>query len=205
MKTRGAVTAAVAFVLFAAFGQVPSLSNYQGSNRQLAQNMEFVGKAGSDVQYRVADEPQAWFEKRPQRFQEAPRISFRQLCFSFARDGKNAHGLAASAFRKVSGQPVDSDAGMANLADHLTLRSYYGNRTPEQVAEVLGTAFARSLFQLKPGGWQGPIESVSGWHLVWIDPIASGPERSLTDMESHSDPNGSPISAPNFTAERLTR
>jgi peptidyl-prolyl cis-trans isomerase C len=183
MKTRGAVTAPLAFMLFAASGQVRSLSNdriredipyREAWNRQLAQNMEFVSNEASSIQYRVAGESQAWFEKSAQHFQEAPRISFRQLCFSFARDGKKAHFLAASAFRKVSGHPMDSDAGIANLADHFTLRSYYGDQTAEQVAKVFGSAFARSLFQLKPGSWQGPIESVSGWHLIWIDSTASG-------------------------------
>jgi hypothetical protein len=103
------------------------------------------------------------------------RISFRQLCFSFARDGQRAQDAAARSLLKVSGQPVDSDAGVTNLADHRVLQSYFGDRTPEQVAKVFGAMFAQPLFQLKPGSWQGPIESELGWHLVWIDSITSGP------------------------------
>lgn len=106
-----------------------------------------------------------------QQFQ-ASRISFRQLCFSFSRDGQGAHDAAAYAFVKVSAHGVDSDGGMASLADHLTLRSYYGDLTPDQVDRVFGTAFTESLFRLKPGRWQGPIKSGLGWHLVWIDRIA---------------------------------
>jgi peptidyl-prolyl cis-trans isomerase C len=181
MIKKGAVTAVLAFVLFAAFDG--DRSDTEASKRQMAQNMEFVSNEVSSVQYPGADELRAWFRKSPQGFQEAPRISFRQLCFSFARHGEKAHDLAARAFQKMSGQPVDSDGGTANLADHLMLRSYYGDRTPEQVAKVFGTVFARSLFQLKPGSWQGPIESVSGWHLVWIDSIATGRVRSFGEVE----------------------
>jgi peptidyl-prolyl cis-trans isomerase C len=153
----------------------------RASKLRLAPNMEFVSDEASGVQYPGADELQARFKKSALRFEEAPRISFRQLCFSFSRDGERAHDLASRAFRKVSGQPMDSDAGTANLADHLTLQSYYGDRTPGQVAKVFGAAFARSLFRLRPGAWQGPIKSVSGWHVVWIDSIATGPEPSLAE------------------------
>ncbi len=89
-----------------------------------------------------------------------------------------AREVASRAFRKVSGEGVDSDEGIANLADHLMLQSYYGNRTSEQVATVFGTSFAEALFQLKPGSWQGPIESESGWHLVWIDYITAPVDQS---------------------------
>jgi peptidyl-prolyl cis-trans isomerase C len=129
------------------------------------------------------DELKAWFTKHAQRFQEPPRISFRQLCFSFAGDGEEAEDVATRAFRDVSGQPVDSDGGAANLADHFTFRSYYGDLTPEQVAKVFGTIFARTLFQLKPGSWQRPVESTSGWHLVWIDSIAPGHAPAFADVE----------------------
>ena len=37
-----------------------------------------------------------------------------------------------------------------------------------------GPDFARALFQLKPGSWQGPIESSYDWHLIWIDAITPG-------------------------------
>src|ERR1700722_12113584 len=106
--------------------------------------------------------------------EKSVRISFRQLCFSFDREGERARGLAARSFQQLAGGPVDSNPDVANLADHVKLPSYYGDQTPAQVAHVFGGAFARSLFVLKPGGWQGPIESGLGWHLVWVDSITLG-------------------------------
>ncbi len=53
------------------------------------------------------------------------------------------------------------------------LQSYYSDQTSEEVSKVFGATFARSLYQLKSGGWQGPIESPYGWHLVWIDSITT--------------------------------
>ena len=31
--------------------------------------------------------------------------------------------------------------------------------------------FAKAVFQLKPGVWQGPVQSGYGWHLVFVDAI----------------------------------
>lgn len=50
-------------------------------------------------------------------------------------------------------------------------QNYYNDRTPEQVTSVFGTAFTQSLFDLKPGGWEGPVESGLGWHLVFVRSI----------------------------------
>jgi hypothetical protein len=181
MKTRRAVALALAFMLYGASG----------------------ANDASSVYFPAASELKARPVKNSQP--EALRISFRQLCFSFARDGEKAKEKAALAFRKLSGQPLDSDAGAANLADHLILRSYYGDRTREQVAKVFGPIFARSLFRLKPGSWQGPIESLSGWHLIWLDSIASGRVQSSAEVQAQSDPDEPPSGAPNLAAVFLIR
>jgi parvulin-like peptidyl-prolyl isomerase len=46
---------------------------------------------------------------------------------------------------------------------------------------VFGPQFAQALLQLKPGSWQGPVESGYGWHLVWIE--AMTPKRIPTFEE----------------------
>ena len=60
----------------------------------------------------------------------------------------------------------------------------YGDRTLDQVANVFGTKFAEELFKLRPGAWNGPVESGLGWHLVWVDSITPGrtPEFEEVDI-----------------------
>jgi len=43
--------------------------------------------------------------------------------------------------------------------------------------------FAQSLFQLKPGAWQGPVESGLGWHLVFVDSITPGRVPAFEEIE----------------------
>jgi peptidyl-prolyl cis-trans isomerase C len=81
---------------------------------------------------------------------------------------------AALALGKLQGKPENSPAAAA-LADRFIFQDYYPDRTPDQLAKDFGPSFAQALFKLKPGSWQGPIESGLGWHLIWIESIT--PER----------------------------
>jgi peptidyl-prolyl cis-trans isomerase C len=51
------------------------------------------------------------------------------------------------------------------------------------VANVFGAKFTRSLFQLEPGSWQGPIESGFGWHLVWVDSMTPARVPAFEEVE----------------------
>jgi len=63
-------------------------------------------------------------------------------------------------------------------------QEYYADNSPEQVARVFGTAFAESIFKLKTGVWQGPIESGLGWHLVRIEALTPGRLPAFNEIDS---------------------
>ena len=101
-------------------------------------------------------------------------ISFRHLYFSPDKRGKNAQEDAAKVLAKIAGQPEDSKLAVS-LADPFMFQDYYGDRTPEAIAKEFGPPFAMALEKLKPGSWQGPVESGYGWHLVFVDTVIPGP------------------------------
>jgi peptidyl-prolyl cis-trans isomerase C len=136
--------------------------------RRMAQKMEFLAEDVSDLREPNREELKAWFEKNASRFTVASRASFRHLYFSSDRRGAQTREAAEGAIEKLAGQPADSPS-VATLADPFMFQDHYGDRSPEQVANVFGAKFTRSLFQLAPGSWQGPIKSGFGWHLVWVD------------------------------------
>ena len=49
---------------------------------------------------------------------------------------------------------------------------------------LFGLKFAQEIFQLKPGSWQGPVESGYGWHLVWIDSITPKRVPAFEEIEA---------------------
>lgn len=140
--------------------------------RRLAQKMEFLAEDLSEIGDPAPHELKAWFEKNAERFAFAPRASFRHLYFSPDRRGAHARDDAARLLETLRGKPADWPIA-AGLADPFMFEDYYGDRSFDQLASVFGTTFAQSLFGLKSGSWQGPIESGYGWHLVWVDAIVS--------------------------------
>jgi parvulin-like peptidyl-prolyl isomerase len=51
------------------------------------------------------------------------------------------------------------------------------------LAKEFGPQFAVALERVKPGSWQGPIESGYGWHLVFIDTVIPGRIPALEEIE----------------------
>jgi peptidyl-prolyl cis-trans isomerase C len=150
--------------------------------RRMVQKMEFLAEDVANLRQPSRQELEVWFEQNAPRFTVAGRASFRHLYFSFDKRGERAREAAEGAFEKLVGQPADSPQA-ATLADPFMFQDYYGDRSPEQVANVFGARFARSLFQLAPGSWQGPIESGFGWHLVWVDSMTPARVPAFEEVE----------------------
>jgi peptidyl-prolyl cis-trans isomerase C len=150
--------------------------------RRLAQKMEFLAEDVSTVREPSADELKQWFEKNRDRFALAPRLSFRHLYFSFDQRHEGAREDAVRGLATLAGKPAQAPEGM-KLGDPFMFQDYYGDRLPEQVGGVFGMKFAEALFELKPGAWQGPIESGFGWHLIWIDSMTPGRVPAFEEVE----------------------
>jgi peptidyl-prolyl cis-trans isomerase C len=150
--------------------------------RRMAQKMEFLSEDVAAAHEPTTKELKDWYAKNSQRFALADRATFRHLFFSFDRRGQRAESDAAAALEKIAGKPEESRTAVA-LADPFMFQDYYGDRAPDQLAKEFGPTFAQGLFQLKPGSWQGPIESGYGWHLVWIESISPGRIPAFEEVE----------------------
>jgi peptidyl-prolyl cis-trans isomerase C len=144
--------------------------------------MEFLAEDLSALREPNREELLAWFEDNPQRFTIAGRASFRHLYFASDKRGERVREAAAGVLATLAGQPADSPA-VATFADPFMFQDYYGDRSPEQVANVFGAKFARSLFQLQPGSWHGPIESGFGWHVVWVESMTPARVPAFEEVE----------------------
>ena len=151
--------------------------------RRMLQKMDFLAEDLSDLREPTHDELQAWFKNNAQRFAYPPRITFHHLYFSFDRRGVLTAEAAATALKQIAGKPADSPE-VAALADPFMFRDYYADRSPDQVGSEFGDKFERSVFDLKPGSWLGPIESGFGWHLVFVDSLTPGRVPEFAEVES---------------------
>lgn len=150
--------------------------------RRMAQKMEFLSEDVTAAHEPTTQELKDWFAKNLQKFALPDRATFRHLFFGFDRRGQKAQIDADSALGRISGLPEDSPVAKS-LADPFMFQDYYGDRAPDQLAKEFGPNFATAILKLKPGSWQGPIESGYGWHLIWIESIVPGRVPNFEEVE----------------------
>jgi peptidyl-prolyl cis-trans isomerase C len=136
--------------------------------RRMVQKMEFLAQDIADLSDPSGAELEVWFRQHAGRFAEPARATFRNLYFSPDRRGAGARAAAEAALAMLAGKPMSAPEAAA-LADPFMFQDYYPERTADQVAKDFGPGFARALFEIEPGSWQGPIESGYGWHLLWVE------------------------------------
>jgi peptidyl-prolyl cis-trans isomerase C len=151
--------------------------------RRLAQKMDFLNEDVSGLREPPVEELKDWFVKNSERFALPGRMSFRHIYFSVDQRGQRARDAAVQTLQKLKGTAANSPLA-ANAGDSFMFQDYYGDRLPEQVANVFGSQFARGLFQLKPGAWSGPMESGLGWHLVFIESVTPGGVPAFEEIEA---------------------
>jgi peptidyl-prolyl cis-trans isomerase C len=150
--------------------------------RRIAQKVHFLAEDVASAHEPTTAELKAWYKANSRTFALPSRTTFRHLYFSPDRRGQKAREDATKALARISGQPEDSRSA-ASVADPFMFQDYYGDRTAEQLAKDFGPEFAQAIFQLKPGSWQGPIESGYGWHLVFINSFTSGRIPAFEEIE----------------------
>jgi hypothetical protein len=150
--------------------------------RRMAQKMEFLAEDVSAIREPKVEVLKAWFTRNFGRFSLPSRATFRHLYFSFDRRRERTRDDAVRSLEKLSAKPAGTRFKVA-LGDPFMLQDYYADRSPQQLAKEFGPNFAAALFQLKPGSWQGPIESGYGWHLVWVDSITPGRVPAFEEVE----------------------
>ena len=167
--------------------------------RRLAQKMDFLSEDVSGLRESPVEELKAWYAKNSERFALPGRMSFRHIYFSVDQRGQRARDAAVQTLQKLNGTAADSPLA-ANAGDPFMFQDYYGDRLPEQVANVFGSKFAQVLFQLKTGAWSGPVESGLGWHLVFIESVS--PDRVPVFEEIAADVKAEWIAAQREESKR---
>ena len=140
------------------------------------------------------------YEQNLDMFTVPGRISFRHLFYSPEKRLQSAKSDAMEALAKIAKEPADSQLA-ASSADEFPSRDYFRDVAPNDLRVSFGPQFAESLAKLKPGSWQGPIESSMGWHLVFIESYAPGRALSLADVKPELEAMSVARQAPNAWRE----
>lgn len=148
--------------------------------RRLAQKMEFMVQ--DTVQLAEPDEAELrrFYGANRDRFQSPARISFTHVYFSRDRRGARAEADARAALQQLSAGRARVDA----LGDRFLAEYEFVDADEQVVSSVLGQAFARRVFTLDTGKWQGPVESGYGLHIVYVGKKQSAQPREFAAIKS---------------------
>jgi parvulin-like peptidyl-prolyl isomerase len=141
--------------------------------RRLRQIMEMMMDDMATV-YPSEDQLKQYLSENPDKFRRDPTISFRHMYFSTEN-----RELAVEVLGKLKDSlPVNADKmdGLALIPNELSDESYVA------VERLFGKSFTEEIFKLKPGDWQGPVESAYGYHLVYISQLRDGFVPELADI-----------------------
>ena len=132
--------------------------------RRLAQKMMFLLEDSAEAPAAAGVDIEAYYAAHAERYRGPRRTAFRHVFLSRERRADPA-GDAAAFLRRVRAGGGD---GWRQLGDPFVLLREYADRTDQEIAELFGGGFATALPSIPPGGWEGPVESAHGLHLVQV-------------------------------------
>jgi PPIC-type PPIASE domain len=147
--------------------------------RRVAQKLEFIAENGEAAE--PSDkELQAYLDSHRTEFAAEPQFTFRHVYLDPRRREKT---LAADAERMLNElNSLGSSLDPAGLGDSTMLPLHFDNASASEVKKVLGDEFVKSLAQLAPGRWAGPVESEYGTHLVQVSKLTELRNPALAEV-----------------------
>jgi peptidyl-prolyl cis-trans isomerase C len=134
--------------------------------RRMVQKMELLSQDLALLVDPTDQELRAFFAENPDDYMVPPRISFSHVYFNVDRRGAVVEEDALRALETLRAMD-QAPATAPELGDRFMLAYDYRLQSPAEVQRSFGSGFAADLFDLD-AGWQGPIGSGYGLHLVNI-------------------------------------
>jgi len=148
--------------------------------RRLRQKMEFITDDIAAQAEPTDAELTAYLEAHPDSYRVEPQITFSQVYLNPAKHGEHLARDVAQLLAQLNRPGSRIDA--SQLGDRLMLEHQFSAATPSEIGSQFGEQFAAKLATLKPGPWQGLIESGYGVHLVRISERTEGRLPALAEV-----------------------
>jgi hypothetical protein len=133
---------------------------------RLAQKLEFLTQDITAARKSTDADLAAFFAAHRERYLVPERLSFSQLYFNTS-ERSSAQDDAQRVLAQLRGGSVDRAS--ARLGDQTLLEDRYSDKTPQEIDQLFGRDFVKTLLAVSGTEWQGPIASAYGWHLVRIE------------------------------------
>lgn len=140
--------------------------------RRLVQKLTFVFEDLAETIEPTDDELKNYLQENQEKYCKPETMSFTQVYFN-PEKRKDVMEEAKTVLNRLKlSQSAPEDA--FSIGDRIMIDFSFREKSPDEAARILGTEFADELFLIDKKGWQGPIGSTFGLHLIYIsDRIAS--------------------------------
>jgi len=160
-------------------GQALALAEADPLIRQrIVQQMRLMlmEEAAADLSVTPA-EVQTYYQGNRAQYAIPPSITFTHVFFA----GEGARPAAQVARERLRADAVPL-ARASEFGERFLYQLNYSEASQPLVASHFGEGFARSVFDLEPGRWQGPFRSEHGWHLVLPVAVQTAREPTFDDI-----------------------
>jgi hypothetical protein len=133
----------------------------------LVRKITMLGTAQAEATEPSDEELQAYFQLRQERYRIQASFNLMQVCLSSDKHGEQIETVAEellTGLREKDPRPEE----LAGLSDMLMLPNVAKDMSENEIGRTFGTAFGDAVMSLAVGGWEGPVESGFGLHLVKI-------------------------------------
>ncbi len=151
--------------------------------RRLAQKLEFLVQDLIDVSPPTDEELEAYFDEHRADYRQPDLITFTHAFVDPDKWGNETESHAATV-QEALRNAADPTSGAKELGDPFMLQLYYPERTEADISKLFGGGFARSLGDLSPGAWQGPVLSGYGSTSSTCTPGKHSPNLRLPAYET---------------------
>lgn len=135
--------------------------------RRLAQKMEYLFNDLSFVPDPSDTELALFLSENSEKFTQPATLSFRQIYLDPSQRNEKIAADAQDLLDQLKDTSTVDDT--IQLGDRSLLPYHFTNERESRIAGMFGTEFSVQVFALPLDGWQGPISSEYGLHLIYIN------------------------------------
>jgi hypothetical protein len=149
--------------------------------RRVRQKMEFLVEDMS-VPEPTEQQLAAYLAANPERFRTEDHLTFHQVFLSATRRADTIDSDSKQLANVLAG--ADASVEATALGDPFLLGEEFHAVSQNDVVSIFGDGFAKRIFGMEPGRWQGPISSSFGQHFVYISKQIPGTLQPLDAVRS---------------------
>ncbi len=145
--------------------------------RRLRQKLEFLTDDVFSLIEPTDEELAAYLADNQEKFRVSPTYTFRQVYVNPERHGDNTDAYVAEQLELLR-------SGKAHGGGASLLPESFDQVSRQTVDGTFGAGFSGKLDKLTVGGWQGPVVSGLGIHLIYLEARTEGRLPELAEIRS---------------------